>query len=131
MPTAKRIYAILSALALALTAATDTESPNDAIPKPECDLSKNILMRYSTSSSRLYIESADGITRGGCATLSQIWEAQGGNEAPLYAVDPATGALSDTMTATWLLTQTMYVEDGITLQVRADRAGLASVVIHV
>ncbi|CAN0438015.1 unnamed protein product, partial [Scytosiphon promiscuus] len=108
--------ALLSMLALKLAAAADTESPNDPIPKPECDSSQAVTIRYSSASARLYLESGDGSTRGGCVTLRQIWENRGGKE-PLYAVDPDSGAISDTVTGTWLLTEELFVEDGITLQV--------------
>ncbi|CAN0567845.1 unnamed protein product, partial [Laminaria digitata] len=69
-----------------------------------------------SASSRLYLVSADGTTRGGCVTLEQIWEERGG-KAPLYAVDPKTGDISDSATGTWLLTEELFVQDGITLQV--------------
>ena len=108
--------ALLSMLALKLATAADTESPNDPIPKPECDSSTAVSIRYSAGSKRLYLESADGSSRGGCVTLNQIWEDRGG-KAPLYAVDPDTGDVSDTVTGTWLLTEELFVEDGITLQV--------------
>ncbi|CAN0368150.1 unnamed protein product [Laminaria digitata] len=118
MKTTLAKAAILSGmLVLKLAAAADTESPNDPIPKPDCDTNTTVAIRYSSSSARLYLESADGSTRGGCATFSQIWEEQGGNGAPLYAVDPETGDASDAWTGTWLLTEALYVEDGITLQV--------------
>ena len=94
----------------------DTASPNDPIPKPDCDSSLDTSIRYSGTSKRLYVESGDGSTRGGCATLGEIWASQGG-QGPLYAVDAASGDISDRETGTWLLTQELYVEDGITLQV--------------
>lgn len=49
-------------------------------------------------------------------TLTEIWENLDGS-APLYAVDPDSGDVRNTVTGTWLLTETLYVEDGITLQV--------------
>lgn len=52
-------------------------------------------------------------------TLKGIWENRSG-KAPLYAVDPVSGDVSDTATGTWLLTQSLWVEDGITLQVSLD-----------
>ena len=116
MPNVLGKATILSMLALQLAVATDTESPNDPIPKPECDASTTVSIRYSSTSKRLYLESADGSTRGGCVTLKQIWEQRAG-KAPLYAVDPDTGDESDTVTGTWLLTEALYVEDGITLKV--------------
>ncbi|CAN0495871.1 unnamed protein product, partial [Scytosiphon promiscuus] len=81
-----------------------------------------VSIRYSSVSSRLYLESADGGTRGGCVTLVQIWQHQKG-KAPLYAVDPESGDISDSATGTWLLTEELFVEDGITLQVHGSCAG--------
>lgn len=115
MPAALGKAAALGIFVLKLAAAKDTKSPNDAIPKPECDASIPVTIRYS--SSRLYVESADGSTRGGCVTLEQIWKQQESG-APLYAVDSKSGDISDKATGTWLLTEDMYVEDGITLKVR-------------
>ena len=108
--------ALLSMLALKLAAATDTPSPNAPIPKPECDATTAVSIRYSSGSARLYLESADGTTRGGCVTLQQIWEDRGG-KPPLYAVDSDSGDVSANATGTWLLTEELFVEDGITLQV--------------
>ena len=111
-----RMAAIMSLLAARAANAADTASPNDAIDKPDCDSSITVSIRYSSSSERLYLESDDGSTRGGCMTLTEIWEDLDGS-APLYAVDADSGDVSDTVTGTWLLTETLYVEDGITLQV--------------
>ena len=97
--------------------AVDTASPNNAIAKPQCNSSTPVKIRYASSSERLYLESADGSTRGGCVTLRDIWESRGG-KAPLYAVDRNSGDVSSTATGTWLLTESLYVQDGITLQVR-------------
>ena len=110
---------MVSMLALKLSAATDTVSPNEPIPKPECDANATVSIRYSSTSQRLYLESADGTTRGGCVTLNDIWVERGG-KAPLYAVDAETGAVSTNATGTWLLTEELYIEDGITLQVKAE-----------
>ena len=97
-------------------ASEDTASPNEPISKPDCDAAQTVSIRYSSSSARAYLESGDGTTRGGCVTLEQIWEARKG-KAPLYAVDPNSGEISKTATGTWLLTESLYVEDGITLKV--------------
>lgn len=105
--------------------AQDTPSPNDAIAKPECDSNVTAMIRYASSSQRLYLESADGITRGGCITPTEIWEQLTG-KAPLYAVDLDNGAVSTTATGTWLLTESLYVEDGITLQVKGFSGSVAS-----
>lgn len=117
--------AFLGMLALELVTGKDTPSNNKVISKPKCDTSIPVTIRYSSGSARVYIVSADGSTRGGCVKLSQIWEQRGG-KAPLYAVDPETGEISDTATGTWLLTEELFVQDGITLQV-----GLCAVVLMV
>lgn len=116
MPTALRKATFLGVVALKLASAKDTPSPNKPIPKPDCDADIAVSIRYNAGSARLYVESADGRTRGGCVTLEQIWRQQVVG-APLYAVDPKTGDVSDTATGTWLLTEEMYVEDGVTLKV--------------
>lgn len=118
MATTLGKFTMLGMLVLKLAAARDTASPNLPIPKPECDESIPVNIRYSAGSARLYIVSADGSTRGGCVKLAQIWEERGG-KAPLYAVDPVSGDISDTMTGTWMLTQELFVQDGITLQVQS------------
>eukprot|EP00904_Undaria_pinnatifida_P005815 jgi/Undpi1/2363/HiC_scaffold_13.g05746.m1 len=112
--------AFLSVLAQ-LTTAKDTSSPNKAISKPSCDKSIEVSVRYAGSSDRMYIESANGRTRGGCITLKQIWESREG-EGPLYAVDK-NGDISDTVTRRWLLTDDLYVQDGITLKVHGKSGG--------
>lgn len=111
-----RNTAVLSLLAFKIAGAADTSSPNKAIAKPGCDSSKTVSIRFSSTSERLYLESADSSSRGGCVTLKQIWEQREG-KPPLYAVDSDSGEVSDTATGTWLLTMSLYVEDGITLQV--------------
>ena len=116
MKAASGKAAVLSMLALEQVTAIDTESPNEPIPKPECDATIPVSIRYSSASSRLYIVSADNSTRGGCVTLNQIWKERGG-KAPLYAVDPESGNISDSVTGTWLLTEELSVQDGVTLQV--------------
>lgn len=115
--------AFLSVLAQ-LTTAKDTSSPNKAISKPSCDKSIEVSVRYAGSSDRMYIESANGRTRGGCITLKQIWEIREG-EGPLYAVDK-NGDISDTVTRRWLLTDDLYVQDGITLKVSGGNEGCVS-----
>lgn len=98
----------------------DTPSPNEPIPKPECNESNPVSIRYSSTTGRLYLESASS-SRGGCVSIDQIWEYRGGGTSgakpPLYAVDPDSGNISDTITGTWLLDEDLYVEDGITLRV--------------
>eukprot|EP00752_Nemacystus_decipiens_P012441 g11022.t1 len=107
---------------------TDTPSPNEPIPKPECDANKTVSVRYSATTGRLYLEAAVVGERGGCVTIDQIWEARGGGakggaKAPLYAIDPNTSAISENITGTWLLEEDLYVEDGITLKVWGSESG--------
>lgn len=116
MYTALTKLVVLSILASKLSVAKDTPSPNTPIPKPDCDDSITVSMRYSGVSARLYLESADGKTRGGCVTLSQIWAWREGRP-PVYAVDLDNGDISDSVTGTWLLTEELIVQDGITLKV--------------
>ena len=116
MMTTLRIAAAMSLLAAGRADATNTASPNKAIPKPECDVKITVSIRYSSASPGLYLESARRNTRGGCITLQGIWESRG-STAPLYAVDPDSGDVSNVATGTWLLTESLWIEDGITLQV--------------
>lgn len=99
---------------------------NEAIEEPDCDGSASVSIRYSATSARLYIESPDGYQGGGCVTLGQIFEARGG-KAPLYAVDPSTDERFENATGTWLLTESLYVEDGITLNVSPTSLGITFV----
>ena len=114
----KRVAALGLLLAIEFACADKTASPNDAIPKPSCDSSKSVSVRYSSGSERLYLESSSG---GGCITLEEVWSGLRG-KAPLYAVDSSTGEVSKTATGTWLLTESLYVEDNVTLQVRVMRS---------
>lgn len=106
--------------ASALTQTVTAE--NEPIPQPECNASKPVTLRYSNTSARLYIEAGEAGERGGCVSLNEIFEQRGGN-SPLYAVDPESGARSDNATGTWLLTEDLYVEDGITLNVHGGEDG--------
>lgn len=112
----RTVAAVLSFLAINLAGATDTPSPNKAIPKPACNPNTTVSLRYSSESERLYIESSDGITRGGCITLTEIWNSTAGI-ALLYPVSNITGNPRDNATGTWLLTESLWIKDGITLQV--------------
>lgn len=118
MPTRTlRVAATISLLAGRTACAENTDSPNKAIDKPDCGSGSAVSVRYAVSSERLYLESNDnGSTRGGCKTLTDIWKYLDGKE-PLFAVDRKSGDVSSTVTGTWLLTKTLYVKDGITLQV--------------
>lgn len=112
----KREFVLLSVVALAGHAFGE----NDPIPQPECDDTKSVSIRYASTTARLYLEAGTEGERGGCVTLGQIFEARGG-KAPLYAVDPDSGERSTVATGTWLLTEELYVEDGIVLNVSIGR----------
>lgn len=60
---------------------TDTPSPNMPIPKPECNSTQPVSIRYSATTGRLYLEAGVEGERGGCVTVDQIWEARGGGTA--------------------------------------------------
>ncbi|CAN0504450.1 unnamed protein product, partial [Scytosiphon promiscuus] len=116
MLTMLRAFAVMTLLAARGADAANTASKNKAIAKPSCKSSTKVSIRYSSTSKRLYLESADGKTRGGCVTLEDIWKDLDGS-APLYAVRSGSGEVSSSITGTWLLTESLYVEDGITLKV--------------
>lgn len=107
---------VLGWMNVAYIGTTVLASDNEAIEEPACDNSKAVNVRFSATSKRLYLESTDGYEGGGCVTLGQIFEARD-EKAPLFAVNPSTGERVENATGTWLLTQSLYVEDGITLNV--------------
>lgn len=108
----KRSVAVLGVIAVA----TCILAENEPIPEPDCDDTKTVRVRYSTNSSRLYLEAGVEGERGGCATLSQIYQIRAG-KAPLYPMDPDSGGRALNPTRVWLLTDSLFVEDGITLNV--------------
>lgn len=112
---------IFSATALALlvtmvTRVADVAADNDVIDEPKCDSGKSVKIRYASSTKRLYVEAGSSGKRGGCATLSDVFDLRG-TEGPLYPVNPSSGSRASSPTGTWLLTEDLYVEDGITLNV--------------
>lgn len=109
---AARPVVLLTLAALVASAAAH----NEVIEKPECDGSKNVTIRYAGSTERLYLEAAVSGQRGGCVALTDIFNDRAGR-GPLYPVDPQTGARVGYVTGTWLLTEDLYVQDGITLNV--------------
>lgn len=108
----------LTALFAIATWLTKAGAENEPIEEPDCDSTKSVSIRYASSSQRLYVEAGVDGESGGCVTLSDIYAVQG-TSGPLYPVDPDSGDRVDTETGTWLLTESLYVEDGITLQVRS------------
>lgn len=101
---------------LALSCSTESAgiiiNHNKPSPKPVCDASKNVSVRYSSTSQRIYLESVDG-TRGGCFTPSQIYEALG-PQSPLSPLESP---------GEWLLSESLYVLDGIVLNVYGRDVG--------
>ena len=69
---------VLAMGSLVLAAAGNTPSPNEPIPKPMCNSSNPLRVRYAETTGRLYLESAGNDTRGGCVSLGAIWEARDG-----------------------------------------------------
>lgn len=119
--TAAAVFGLLAVTTSLVAAQTkDTPSPNNPIPKPVCNVSQDVSIRYSSSTKRLYVEGMldekNQTIRGGCVTLNEIFLAREG-KPPLFAVNSTTGAREVNATGTWLLTEELFVEDGITLQV--------------
>ena len=85
---------------------------NTPVPKPVCDASKSISVRYSSTSQRIYLESADG-SRGGCATPTSVYEALG-EESPFYPLETP---------GEWMLDESLYILDGIVLNVYGTGIG--------
>lgn len=77
-PSTAVLRSVLTMGSLVLAGAGNTPSPNEPIPKPMCNSTNQISIRYSMTTARLYIESAGNGTRGGCVSLSAIWEARSG-----------------------------------------------------
>lgn len=108
----------LLALFAIVTCLAKAGAENDPIDEPSCDSTKDVSIRYASSSKRLYVEAGSSGKRGGCVTLSDIYAAQE-IDGPLYPVDPDSGDRVSSVTGTWLLTESLYVKDGITLNVRS------------
>lgn len=80
---AYRKYAVLDMLGLMMVPAKDTKSPNAPRPLMECDDIIFESVRNSPVRARLYLESANGKTRGVCMK----WNTYEDGKASLYAVD--------------------------------------------
>lgn len=82
---------------------------NQHEPKPVCDSSIAVSVRYSSSSKRihvLFVESLNG-TRGGCASANDVFLALG-SSSPLYPTAEQ---------GEWMLGESLYILDGITFRV--------------
>lgn len=86
---------------------------NIPIPKPSCDSSMNVSVRYASSSNRIYVESSDGSSRGGCSSLTHIYETLGSEKSPLQPLGDDE----------WYLESELYVLDGITLEIFGTSVG--------
>lgn len=64
---------VLAIGSLVLAAAGNTPSLNEPIPKPVCNSTNPLRVRYAGTTGRLYLESAWNGTRGGCISLGAIW----------------------------------------------------------
>eukprot|EP00903_Cladosiphon_okamuranus_P016037 g14807.t2 len=61
-------------------------------------------------------------TDGGCATLTDMYNAQSGN-GPLYVLDSSDDVVSGSPTGRWLLTSSITILDGVTLYVHGTSDG--------
>ncbi|CAM9326086.1 unnamed protein product [Ectocarpus sp. 12 AP-2014] len=97
----------------------DWGEENYAPEQPGCDSIDVPQVRYASTTARIYVE--QDTNRGGCFTLTEIWES---GSRPLYPLDPTTNERVDYVTGVWLLTEELYVTDGVILQVHGtDRGG--------
>lgn len=85
---------------------------NTPVPKPICDSSKDVSVRYSSTSQRIYLESVDG-SRGGCASPTSVYQALG-EASPLYPLETP---------GEWMLDESLYILDGIVLNVYGTDIG--------
>jgi len=86
---------------------------NTPIPKPSCDFSKEVSVRFASSSNRIYIESVDG-SRGGCSSLTHIYETLGHEQSSVYPLETS---------GEWFLESELYILDGITLEIYGTSVG--------
>ncbi|CAM9851353.1 unnamed protein product [Pylaiella littoralis] len=97
------------------------EDVNIAPAAPDCESVELPEIRYASSTRRMYVEHNG--TRGGCVTLTQIWEGVTSDTRPLFPIDIATNDRVENVTGVWLLTEELYVTDGVTLQVHGTADG--------
>lgn len=77
-----------------------------------CDASKDIAVRYSSTSQRIYLDSVDG-SRGGCASPTYIHQALGAT-SPLYPLETP---------GEWMLTESLFILEGITINLYGTDVG--------
>lgn len=85
---------------------------NTLIPKPVCDSSKTVSVRHSSTSERIYIESADG-SRGGCFSPTEVYESLG-PDSPLHPLETP---------GEWMLDEDLHILDGVVLNVYGTAIG--------
>lgn len=59
---------------------------------------------------------------GGCATLTDMYNEQSGDDGPLYVLDDADNIVGGSPTGFWLLDRDLRVVDGVTLYVHGSAA---------
>lgn len=99
-------------IALVLASGFCGAGANTPIPKPSCDATKTVSVRYSSTSQRIHLESVDG-SCGGCATPTSVYEALGA-ASPLYPLETL---------GEWMLDESLYVLDGIVVNVYGTEKG--------
>lgn len=95
---------------------TSVLAQSGAIPMPRCDRNAEITVRYARTSRRVYVENANG-QRGGCAWITDVYNAIKHTTDALLPVYPSNSSESPYRTGIWLLSQHLYVLDGVTLNV--------------
>ncbi|CAM9884349.1 unnamed protein product [Scytosiphon promiscuus] len=86
-------------------------------PKPECDASIPVEVRYSATSQRVYFEHTDGTT-GGCANLTQILDFRQEKNGTVKKIMNAS-----LVTGHWLIEADLYVMNGVTLELHGSASG--------
>lgn len=112
-----RLAMMTIGVAIGTITPTNVLAQNGIIARQPCDSSTAISVRYAGSSRRVYVENADG-RRGGCATMTDIYNAIKHRTDALIPIYPSNSSEAPYITGTWLLSEDLYVVDGVTLNVR-------------
>ncbi|CAM9858944.1 unnamed protein product [Pylaiella littoralis] len=104
--------------ALALASAVRSASATGANCTAMDLVSNNVTdyIRWSSMSDRLYLEN------GACVTMTDIYESRldnSGNKGPVYPIDKDTLQKTDTVTGSWYLESSLYVQEGSRLVLKA------------
>lgn len=104
-----------------VNSARTTPTLNTVYPKPVCDPSKTPLIRYASTTERIYVESLD--ERGGCITVTDVWDfVRQKYPESLHPIDDQNNFTNST-TGKWLLNSDLYVLDGVTLEIKGSSVG--------